>query len=69
MEITTIEFEGKLVLNINNQKVCIIPFLTQEHGNIKFGIDAPRGVGVDREEVHKRKQEKIKLKFSEERLD
>lgn len=27
-----------------------------EPGNIKIGIDAPRGVGVDREEIYKQKQ-------------
>lgn len=62
MEITTVEFERQLVINIKNQKISIIPFLTLEHGNIKFGIDAPRGLAVNREEVYKRKQENIKTK-------
>ena len=62
MEIRTIEFEGKLVIIKNNQQIHITPFLTLEHGNIKLGIDAPRGVGVDREEIYLRKQEQLKHK-------
>ncbi len=57
MEIRNVEFEHQLILTINNHTIRITPFLTAEHGNIKLGIDAPNGVLVNREEVHKRKQE------------
>jgi sRNA-binding carbon storage regulator CsrA len=62
MEIITIEFEKKLVIIINNHKVDIIPFLMKDDpGTIKLGIDAPFEVSVNREEIHKRKQEQQQL--------
>ena len=42
-----------------NQKIEIMPFLTTEVGNIKLGINAPKGGSVNREEIYKRKQEKL----------
>ena len=60
MEIQYVEFEEKLIIVINNQRVEITPFrLKDEHGNIKFGINAPRGIGVDREEIYKSKQDRL----------
>lgn len=56
MEITTVEFEGKLIIVKNQQLIDISPFLTQDPGNIKLGITAPRGVIVDREEIYILKQ-------------
>lgn len=56
MEITAVEFEGKLIIIKNNQQIVISPFQTQEHGNIKLGITAPKGVGIDREEIYILKQ-------------
>lgn len=64
MEIRTIEFEGKLVIIKDNLPIHITPFLTLEHGNIKLGIDAPRGVIIDREEVYMKKQSKLKAETS-----
>ena len=60
MEIRIIPFEDRLVIIKNNQKIILTPFLTQEAGNIKMGIEAPKGVAVNREEIYKRKQEKLK---------
>jgi carbon storage regulator len=61
MEIRTIEYEHKLVLIINNQKIDITPFLMKDDlGNIKLGINAPRGIDVNREEIFNRKKEKLK---------
>jgi len=59
MEITHIEFEHQLILTIDNQKIRITPYLTDEPGNIKLGIDAAKGISVNREEIYKRKQEKL----------
>ena len=60
MEIKTIPFEDKLLIIKNDQKIILTPFLTQDAGNIKIGIEASRGVEVNREEIYKRKQEKLK---------
>lgn len=59
MEITSIPFDKQLVIFKNKQKIIINIFLTSEHGNIKMGIVAPKGISVDREEIYVRKQKKI----------
>ncbi|PJD91326.1 MAG: carbon storage regulator [Legionella sp.] len=58
MNILTLDFEEPLTVLIAGQKVRIVAFKTQEPGNIKFGIDAPRTVQVHREEIY----QAIKLK-------
>jgi carbon storage regulator len=60
MDIVTIPFESKLILIKNNHKIQITVFLTEEQGNVKIGIDAPRGIGVDREEIYIIKQNRLK---------
>lgn len=52
MEILSLPFETHLTLTVRGETIKIIAFKTMEHGNIKFGIDAPRSVKVNREEVH-----------------
>ena len=52
MDIVTVDFEEPLVLSVNNEVVRVIAFKTQEHGHIKFGVDAPRSIKVHREEVY-----------------
>ena len=52
MQILNITFEEPLILTINNEKVEIFAFKTQEHGNIKFGVEAPRSISVHREEIY-----------------
>ena len=52
MDIVTLDFEEPLMLEINKQIVQVIAFKTNEPGNIKFGIKAPRSVQVNREEIH-----------------
>lgn len=52
MDITTIPFEEPLLITIDGRKVEIIAFRTAEHGNIKFGVNAPRDVNVHREEIY-----------------
>ncbi len=58
MDIHTIEFKKTVKLSINNQTIQLTLFATDEPGNIKVGIDAPRGVPINREEIYKLKQEK-----------
>lgn len=52
MNILSVPFEEPLTILIEDQKIQIIAFKTQEHGNIKFGIQAPRSVQVHREEIY-----------------
>lgn len=58
MEITQVKFEDKIIITKNNQNIILTSFETNEHGNIKFGIDAPKGVSIDREEIYLLKQQK-----------
>ena len=60
MEIITIPFEESLVIELNGQIVTIVAFKTAELSNIKLGIEAPRSIKVNREEVYlalKKKQQ------------
>lgn len=60
MDITTISFEEPLIINVSGKVVKLVAFKTQEHGNIKFGVDAPRSVNVHREEIfHAIKQKEL----------
>ncbi len=60
MDIVSLQFEEPLVININNTVVKILAFKTQEHGNIKFGVEAPRSINVHREEIfHAIKQKQL----------
>ncbi|STY29200.1 carbon storage regulator CsrA [Legionella wadsworthii] len=51
MDIISLQFEEPLMIHIGDTAVKILAFKTQEHGNIKFGVDAPRSVNVHREEI------------------
>ena len=52
MNIMTISFEEPIVLSVAGEQIKIVVFKTQEHGNVKFGIEAPRSVNVHREEIY-----------------
>lgn len=52
MDIIYLPFEQKLIVELKGEKVEILTFETLEHGNIKFGITAPRTISVHREEIH-----------------
>ena len=52
MNIITVPFEESLFLTVEGETVQIIAFKTQEHGNIKFGVQAPRSINVHREEIY-----------------
>jgi len=51
MDIVSVNFEEPLLIRMNGSLVKVLAFKTQEHGNIKFGVDAPRSVNVHREEI------------------
>lgn len=52
MDIILLPFEESLTLRVNGETVQIVAFKTQEHGNIKLGVDAPRTVNIHREEIY-----------------
>lgn len=53
MNIITIPFEEPFLISLKNGEIVqIITFKTLEHGNIKFGVQAPRSVQVHREEIY-----------------
>ncbi|MCC5016012.1 MULTISPECIES: carbon storage regulator [Legionella] len=52
MNIVTIPFEEPLTVHVNGTVVQIVAFKTSEHGNIKFGVEAPRSIQVHREEIY-----------------
>jgi len=52
MDIISIPFEKPLSVCINGEVVQVIAFKTLEHGNIKFGVQAPRSIKVHREEIY-----------------
>jgi carbon storage regulator len=56
MNIVNLNFEEPLLLLVNGQRVEVIVFKTAEHGNIKFGVNAPYNLGVDREEIYFKKK-------------
>lgn len=56
MDIVFSKFEKEMKIKIGNQEVAITCFETDERSNIKIGIDAPRSVSVNREEVYKLKR-------------
>ena len=60
MEIINVKFEEKLIINIKDEQVTLVPFQTSEHGNCKFGVETPRVVSVNREEIYQLKQAKAK---------
>lgn len=58
MDILNVPFEEPFTVELNGEKVQVIAFKTLEHGNIKFGVDAPRSIKVHREEIYHAIKEK-----------
>lgn len=54
MDIIRTDFEDIIVINIKGQRVELVAYKTQEHGNIKIGVEAPRSIRVNRAEVQER---------------
>lgn len=65
MDIVSLHFEEPLMININDTIVKILAFKTQEHGNIKFGVEAPRSINVHREEIFHAIKQKQLLEMAE----
>ena len=66
MDIHLLPFETPLTIQVNGETVTVVVFKTQEPGNIKFGIEAPRSVNVHREEIYHAIKQKNLLKQTEE---
>jgi carbon storage regulator len=68
MNIVTVSYEDPLIISINDQIVKLVAFKTQEHGNIKFGVQAPRSINVHREEIyHAIKQKQLAQQQEQEK--
>lgn len=65
MDIVSLQFEEPLMIRINDTTVKILAFKTQEHGNIKFGVEAPRSLNVHREEIFHAIKQKQLLEMAE----
>ncbi len=65
MNIMTIPFEEPLTVYIKGELVQIIAFKTLEHGNVKFGVQAPRSIEVHREEIYQAIKQKMQDNNSE----
>ncbi|KGP62195.1 carbon storage regulator [Legionella norrlandica] len=65
MDIITLQFEEPLIIRISNTVVKILAFKTQENGNIKFGVEAPRSINVHREEIFHAIKQKESLSIVE----
>lgn len=61
MDIMTVNFEEKLIFSIKGEDIQLVAFKTLEHGNVKFGVEAPRSVKVHREEIYHAIKEKEKI--------
>lgn len=61
MDIVNVEFEKELKLTVNKQEVRLLCFKTDEHGNVKFGVNAPRQVAVNRQEIFEMKKSNKQL--------
>lgn len=59
MNIVTVPFEEPLIFSVGGEIVQVIAFKTQEHGNIKFGVQAPRSINVHREEIYHAIKQKL----------
>ena len=62
MEILNVNFEDTAILEINGTKVSLTPFQERDENIIKIGVDAPKSIRVNREEIHKQLMEKQKIK-------
>ncbi len=54
-------------LTVNQQEITLICFKTDEHGNIKLGVNAPRQIAVNRQEVFEMKKSNGNMRGNNER--
>ncbi len=58
MDILSVSFEEPLIVRIKDEIVRLVLFKTQESGNVKVGIQAPRSIDIHREEIYQAIQSK-----------
>lgn len=56
MELFNIDFNDVLQVEINGQKILIHLMKEREPNTVKLGIDAPKSIAVNREEVYRAKK-------------
>lgn len=61
MDFISLSFEEPLMVTINGETIRMVLFKTQENGNIKFGIEAPRSINIHREEIYQAIQSKLQV--------
>ena len=61
MDILNLPFEEPLTIEFRGERLQLVAFKTQEPGNIKFGINAPRTINVHREEVYEAIKQKSEM--------
>lgn len=61
MKILTVTFQEPFSVSFQGEIISMVAFKTTEHGNIKFGIEAPRHIKVHREEIYQAIQQKTAL--------
>jgi len=66
MNIVTVDFEEPIFIQLGDEFVQLISFKTQERGNVKFGVEAPRSINVHREEIYYAIKQKEQQKIADE---
>lgn len=54
MELITVAYEERLIMELDGKKVSLTVFPFKEPGCFNFGIDAPRDITIHREEIYKK---------------
>lgn len=52
MEVLSVDFELTAIIELNGIKVGLTPFKEHDPNVIKIGVDAPKCLTVNREEIH-----------------
>lgn len=58
MEILSLDYEQPMSLTIGTSTITFTVFKSPELGVVSIGVDAPRTLSVNREEIYKLKKEK-----------